>query len=175
MATTEGMKVYILKCANCGGSLEIRSDTESFACGYCGASQIVERKGGVVSLRKIEAALAAVSSSTNKTASELALVRLKGEIAAMRAEHEKRMEAAARLEQDSNARIGIASLVLVVVAIVLFSAMGWWATPLVIVGLILGYKLVPTGDRGAEVKRQNEVELAPLLTEVEKHRAIVSE
>jgi hypothetical protein len=81
------MKVFSLRCASCGASLEIPENTDTFACEFCGAAQIVERGGGIVSLRKLEASLDHVKSSTGRTASELALARLASEAAAIEAEH----------------------------------------------------------------------------------------
>ena len=69
-----------LGCANCGAPLEIKADIDSLACGYCGTSQRVERSGGAVSLRKVEAAINAVQRGTDRTAAELALPRLKAEL-----------------------------------------------------------------------------------------------
>ena len=49
---------------------------ETFACGYCGASQIVERHGGTVSLKLVNDAIQKVQQGTDKTAAELAIKRL---------------------------------------------------------------------------------------------------
>lgn len=70
----------ILKCSNCGGNLEITSDITTFACGYCGLSQIVERAGGIISLKALTDAISKVQIGTDKTAAELAIKRLKEEL-----------------------------------------------------------------------------------------------
>lgn len=70
-----------MNCASCGANLEIKTDTNSFTCGYCGASQLVERHGGTVSLKLVTDSIARVQVGTDKTAAELAIVRLKNEIA----------------------------------------------------------------------------------------------
>lgn len=75
-----------LKCSSCGSSLEITSDIVTFACGYCGAYQLVERKGGVVYLKAVADSIGRVQVGTDKTAAELALNRLNGELQAV--EHE---------------------------------------------------------------------------------------
>ncbi len=69
-----------LKCANCGANLEVTAEMSSFACGYCGASQVVERRGGTVSLRLVADAIGKVQLGTDKTAAELALKRLAGDL-----------------------------------------------------------------------------------------------
>jgi hypothetical protein len=55
---------------------------DRFACGYCGVELLVERRGGTVALRAVERAIERVQIGTDKTAAELALSRLKGELAA---------------------------------------------------------------------------------------------
>jgi len=75
-------------CVGCGAPLEIAPDMEHFACNYCGAVQRVERKGGTVALRKVEQAIHAVQRGTDKTAAELALVRLEKEHASLSKELE---------------------------------------------------------------------------------------
>lgn len=51
----------------------------TFACGYCGASQMVARSGGTISLRLLTEGIAKVQAGTDKTAAELAIRRLKEE------------------------------------------------------------------------------------------------
>lgn len=69
-----------LKCANCGSNLEVKAETETFACGYCGVSQIVERHGGTISLKVLTDSISKVQIGTDKTAAELAIRRMKEEI-----------------------------------------------------------------------------------------------
>ena len=82
---TQLPKVVNLKCPNCGGALEIYGDMDRFACGYCGSEQIVERRGGTVGLRLIVDAVSRVQIGTDKTAAELALVRLEKELTSVQA------------------------------------------------------------------------------------------
>jgi hypothetical protein len=69
-----------LTCPTCGGKLQITNDVERFACGYCGNEHIVKRSGGIVSLSPVVEGLSKVQAGVDKTASELAIVRLNGEI-----------------------------------------------------------------------------------------------
>jgi predicted RNA-binding Zn-ribbon protein involved in translation (DUF1610 family) len=69
-----------LTCPNCGGKLEITPDLERFACAYCGAEHIVRRGGGIVSLQPVTEAIGKVQAGVDRTASELAIKRLKEEI-----------------------------------------------------------------------------------------------
>jgi hypothetical protein len=81
-----------LQCAGCGAPLDITPDLDTFACSFCGTAQRVERKGGIVALKRVEAAIHAVQRGTDRTAAELALVRLTKEIAEA---EEKRAQAIA--------------------------------------------------------------------------------
>lgn len=69
-----------LTCPNCGGKLQITKDIDRFACGHCGNEHIVKRAGGVISLQPVVIGLQKVQMAVDKTASELAINRLKAEI-----------------------------------------------------------------------------------------------
>jgi hypothetical protein len=75
------MRAVSLKCTSCGGSLDVKPDVDELGCGYCGATLLVEREGGSVSFRQIHSAISQVRVGTDKTAAELAIVRLLSEIA----------------------------------------------------------------------------------------------
>lgn len=75
------MPLVKLSCVNCSAPLDISDDLERFACSYCGTNQVVERSGGIVALRRMEEAIGAVQRGTDRTAAELALPRLKKELA----------------------------------------------------------------------------------------------
>ena len=70
-----------LSCPSCGGRLDITADVERFACAHCGNEHVVRRGGGIVSLAPVVAGLNRVQAGVDKTASELAIVRLQQEIA----------------------------------------------------------------------------------------------
>jgi hypothetical protein len=69
-----------LTCISCGIKLEIPNDIERFACGNCGVEQIVKRTGSIVSLAPVSEGLTQIRVGVDKTASELAIQRLKDEI-----------------------------------------------------------------------------------------------
>ena len=72
-----------LSCPSCGGKLEITNDVERFACAHCGREHLVKRSGGMVSLSPVVDALNRVGVGVDKTAAELAIVRLQKEIYAL--------------------------------------------------------------------------------------------
>lgn len=78
-----------LKCTGCGSSLDITSDLEVFACGYCGARQLVRRSGGTISLKPLEEGIARVQEGTDRTAAELAVRRLREDLAVVDSDIER--------------------------------------------------------------------------------------
>ena len=78
-----------LKCPSCGANLAITPEMDTFACGYCGVQQMVQRSGGTVSLKLIEEAIARVQLGTDRTAAELAIRRLREDLAGAEAERER--------------------------------------------------------------------------------------
>ncbi|MFC2042761.1 hypothetical protein ACFLUA_01230 [Chloroflexota bacterium] len=76
------MAEYItLTCPSCGSKLNITENIDRFACSHCGNEHIVNRGDGVVTISPIVEGLEKVQRGTDKTASELAIKRLKPEIA----------------------------------------------------------------------------------------------
>jgi hypothetical protein len=71
---------FTLTCPSCGGRLQITNDMDRFACGNCGNELIVKRGGGTISLAPVVEELKGVKTGVDKTASELAIVRLNQEI-----------------------------------------------------------------------------------------------
>ena len=69
-----------LSCPSCGAKLEIGKDTDRFACEHCGQEHIVKRGGGVVSLSPVLDAIGKIEVGVDKTAAELAIVRLRKDI-----------------------------------------------------------------------------------------------
>lgn len=78
-----------LNCTNCGAKLDVYDDMARFACGYCGTEMIVQRRGGTISLKGVAEAIKKVQVGTDKTAAELALVRLNEELKALTEESVK--------------------------------------------------------------------------------------
>ncbi len=85
MMDSPSIRVVSLSCPGCGAALEVGPALTQLACGYCGKVATVERSGGTIALLPMVAAIERVQVGTDKTAAELAMVRLKAEQAA--AEH----------------------------------------------------------------------------------------
>lgn len=90
-----------LGCVSCGAPLEIGPELGTFACGFCGSQQRVERKGGTVALLKIESVLKAVQRGTDRTAAELALPRLGKELDEVQAALKSALAAAAKRRSEA--------------------------------------------------------------------------
>ncbi len=80
------LKFISLKCQNCGANLQIYDDMIGFACGYCGTEMLAERRGGTISVKRVSQAIQKVQIGTDKTAAELALIRLSSELCLKEAE-----------------------------------------------------------------------------------------
>jgi predicted RNA-binding Zn-ribbon protein involved in translation (DUF1610 family) len=77
---------FILSCPGCGASLKFLASAASFACNYCGASVMVEQTESTVSLHLLTDAVTRIRHGTDKTAAELAIVRLTKELEKMEAD-----------------------------------------------------------------------------------------
>lgn len=77
------MPIASLKCPNCGAGLQIGPDIDVFACAFCGNAAKVVRQGGLIALQDVAENIVAVASNTDRTASELALIRLDKELNAV--------------------------------------------------------------------------------------------
>lgn len=165
------MKAISLKCVNCGAGLEIGPDTNSFACGYCGTQQMVERGGGIVSLRRLEDTLDEVKLGTSRAASELALARLKADAAAICARRDSEIRALRASDDRSSALLGWGIILGIAGAVAVF---GWWSIPVIPVGLFFVVRSVKSAS--GDVKRiaaSAEAQLEPLNTQIARHQKII--
>ena len=69
-----------MTCKTCRGKLQITPEIDEFACIYCGTEFRVIRKGELISISPLVDETVKVSTSTDETASELTINRLKEEI-----------------------------------------------------------------------------------------------
>jgi predicted RNA-binding Zn-ribbon protein involved in translation (DUF1610 family) len=69
-----------LTCPSCGGRLQITKDMDKFACGHCGNEHLVRREGGAVFLAPLAADIRQIRGGVDKTAAELAVIRLAKEV-----------------------------------------------------------------------------------------------
>jgi ribosomal protein S27AE len=74
------MRIYALKCPNCGAALEVADSLDVFACSYCGATVQVERGTGTISLQLLTKTMRSIQRSSDRTAAELAIRRLREEL-----------------------------------------------------------------------------------------------
>jgi len=70
-----------LSCSSCGASLTIANEIDRLACGYCGSEYVARRGGGIVSLVPVAESVRRIEAGVDRTASELAISRLWGEVA----------------------------------------------------------------------------------------------
>lgn len=85
----QNLKILSLKCPSCGGPLDVSEEQCRFSCAYCGSEQVVIRRGGTVTLKLIGDAIAKVQIGTDRTAAELAISRLRGDLNALQTERQQ--------------------------------------------------------------------------------------
>jgi DNA-directed RNA polymerase subunit RPC12/RpoP len=159
-----------LNCTNCGGKVEIYQDMERFACGYCGAGQIVQRRGGTVALKAVTEAIQNAQIATDKTAAEPAVARLQRELLELytkgerlwAAEEGKRIQR--RIASVSGLGVGAVSLL---VGLVFLTPWAWpeqdvffgsWLCIVGGVGLLFGYLNYREAQRSAaNIKKSSEL------------------
>lgn len=73
------MELMSMTCRNCGGKLQIYKEADQVICQHCGTEYLVSINDGAISVKLLSEGLKKIQVSTDKTASELALVRIKVE------------------------------------------------------------------------------------------------
>src|SRR5271157_5205529 len=77
-----------LSCPSCGGKLDVNPKMEYLFCSFCGQKQMLRHHDGAVSLAPVLEVMEGVKIGVDKTASELAIVRLQKEIDELETESE---------------------------------------------------------------------------------------
>jgi len=166
------MKILSLKCVNCGAGLEVKQDISDFACGYCGIQQQVERSGGIVSLRRVEEALDDVKLGTNRTASELAIARLRADIAAIYTRRDNAVKVLRAADQKNKVFIGWGAGLLAVFSIGILGPL--LSMPAIAVGVFFGSRFIKSTTKEVKAVQANaEAEAAPFKAQIARHQSII--
>jgi hypothetical protein len=161
-----------LSCPSCGGKLQITNDLDRFACGYCGQEHLVRRSGGVVSLAPVVEGLKQVQAGVDKTASELAIRRLREDIGQLQDQVEE-----ASAPSVFRTVPGCLAITIPVGALLLFAVaakIDWLIllSALLIGGTIVYSLLAGRQDRQTRIALQGEIERKE--EELAKHEKLVS-
>src|SRR4051794_30344204 len=78
-----------MTCPTCGAKLKVSDQVHLLMCASCGNEFMVQRDDGAIYLGKIAQDIIKIRVSADKTAAELAIVRLPKEIQEIEAEIEK--------------------------------------------------------------------------------------
>ena len=152
-----------LKCDNCGGKLDVYDDMQRFACGYCGAEMVVQRRGGTVALKAITDAIRKVQIGTDKAAAELAIVRYEADLKRLRAKEANLL--ASRFDSHIGVGAGCFMVVVGLVMIAYQTQAGWLVFaggPVVIAGVLIW-------------QRENSAELREARAEVRALEETIAE
>lgn len=158
-----------LNCQSCGGKLEIYSDMDRFACGYCGTEMMVQRRGGTVALKAVTEAIAKVQVGTDRTAAELALVRLETEM--------KDRKTAERVLRENSAglfnELLVYGAIFVIFGVVAVVQIGVFGVVLILLGGVLG--LAGWGNMTSQEKElaRLQTQIAVLKEKIDEKKKIV--
>ncbi|MFH1918629.1 MAG: GYF domain-containing protein [Planctomycetota bacterium] len=166
-----------LTCPTCSGKLEVTNDVDRFACGYCGNEHMVMRSGGIVSLAPVVQEIKGVKAGVDRTASELAIMRLDAEIRALERDKGKLAEAGGVSQ--------IGKPLLIAAAVMGLFGLGFLGTEAWVAGivyLIVGAltlvaafrRMSLEADKHIEREKQLNRAIANKREELAKHRRIVS-
>jgi ribosomal protein S27E len=170
-----------LSCPSCGNRLHITEDIDRFACAACGNEHIVNRSGGIITLKPIVDGIKGVKRGVDKTASELAIVRLNKEIDDLEEEISYILDREGFFASFVRIPVGIALfvvglLVSIIFAIQVSPTWGLIFTILIITLFITGHL------RGKHEDDMNRADAEPLIQklrskqrEVVTHQQIVSD
>ena len=141
-----------LICPSCGSKLQITNQIEQFYCASCGNAYVVNRSGGIISIAPIVNGIKKVQTGVDKTASELAIKRIKLEIQDL----EKDLRSAKNEKKQNinyGLNLGISGLVFFVLLLVLAGDEGIGCIGLSflisIAGFAIAYFTYTNGDSGA--------------------------
>lgn len=160
------MNIVTLTCPNCGGKLQISKDLERFACEYCGNEHIVKRSGGVVSLAPVMESLAKIETKVDKTASELAVRRLREEIAGL----DKKLDDAHYANQVT---LGAALIVGGGIAIFLGTSLSYFFILLGLFFVIIGAVVFRNGMKITDREKKLEQILKEKKLELKHHESVL--
>jgi len=163
--------VFTLTCPSCGGKLKITSDLERFACAHCGNEHTVRRSGSVVSLSPVVESLNKVQAGVDKTASELAIRRLREDIDNLNTELENITTHQVRRVQNGLGVtvIGIALLISggLFTNFLLLSILG-------VAVIVIGVNMLSSGIRMSEEEKSLKRNIREKQAQLRQHEKTVS-
>ena len=167
-----------LSCPSCGGKLQITDDLDRFACGYCGNEMVVNRGGGIVSLKPITEGLKKIQAGTDHTASELAIARLDKEIHELR-DRLKKLTAAREESEAEAMKLGLGSIAVLIFVLIMMEPGESGRTFCLAVPIVgLGLAVVMTVLANSKGRKQEIAKIETLLqqkqVQLRKHREIVA-
>lgn len=166
-----------LSCPACGAKLQITADLDRFACQHCGTEHIVRRDGGAVSLKPVVDSINRLKIGVDRTASELAIKRLREE----KADAIREVTKLRKKHKDLRQPLGSAALmVLTGLVFILIAAFSTDSSACAVLGvfLILAGGVALFG--GVMVYRQQTADILRLDMEIkdkemqiQKHKKVV--
>lgn len=163
------LDVITLTCPNCGGKLQVSKDLERFACGYCGNEHVVKRSGGLVSLAPVVDSLVKIEAGVDKTASELAIRRLREDVSNLN----KKLDS---INERYTSKVIYGIIIAIVGGLAAFSIFfdsGFGVLAFGIMCLIIGGSMINNGMKRTSEERKLEQTLKERKAELKHHQNIV--
>jgi hypothetical protein len=157
-----------LTCPSCGHKLQITRDIDRFACSACGNEHIVNRSGGVVTLKPFIDGIERVQVGVDKTASELAITRHNKEIVDLENIINRIMNKGNYFEQNPGCSVLIEVALLVIGILIITSSITaetinpWWIIGVIMIGFGI-YLFIFMKQREKENIKRNKEEAKPFL------------
>ena len=173
------MKAVALRCLGCGSNLSVPLNLEQITCLYCNLQQTIERGQGVMGLKRIVSSIEKVQVGTDRTAIELALRRLREEIAEVNVKRTNHERHASTFSNAADKQLGWAVIVGISAVVSFFAASWSLGVILLIVAVVLAWLSSENMKTYREIKKHLKkvlgVELRKLEEELESERATLSE
>ncbi|MFZ5856280.1 MAG: hypothetical protein ACOYZ6_05560 [Chloroflexota bacterium] len=162
------MDIVTLTCPSCGGKLQIGKDLERFACEFCGNEHVVKRGGGVVSLAPVMDSLAKIEARVDKAESELAVRRLREEIAGL----DKKLNNA---DFANMVTFGIALIIIGFISIIGGASISYIFVPLGLTCVIIGVGVFGNGMKITNQERKLEQVVKEKKAELKHHESFLNQ
>ena len=179
-----------LSCPSCGHKLQITENIDRFACAACGNEHVVNRTGGIVTLKPVIDSIKNVQVGVDKTASELAIKRISEDILQLQNKVEDIYNQESYLSHLTRSR----EIWIIIIGLLIFGMLILFANfnenpsfalfglILLVIGIILGVSVNKISNYYSDIdKAKNEMEATPIKKEIilkekelAEHKAIVS-
>lgn len=173
----DNIKIYSLKCANCGANLGIPENVGFFACSYCSATQTVLKGGGIVSLQMVEDKIERIEERLQQTSGLAEITNLTAKLDALNKRKVKLL--AYNAKNIENVKL---ALVILLIGVILLSFVVYKTkmsvfsfAVIIVLNALFGLFLFNKSKAGSQKENDGEAILKMLDDEIETVRQQISD